>query len=32
MRTIEARARALGLRVTVRDDGQTVELVAPIRR
>lgn len=29
---IEDRARALGLTATVRDDGQTLELVAPIAR
>jgi hypothetical protein len=29
---IDGRARALGLAFTVRDDGQTIELVAPVRR
>ena len=29
---IEHRARALGLRLTIRDEGQLMELVAPIRR
>jgi two-component system sensor histidine kinase DegS len=29
---IDRRARALGLAFTVRDDGQTIELVAPVRR
>ncbi len=29
---IEGRARALGLQLTMRDDGQVLELVAPIRR
>jgi hypothetical protein len=28
---IEQRARALGLGLTIRDDGQTIELVAPVR-
>jgi hypothetical protein len=28
---IEGRARALGLTFTVRDEGQTIELVAPRR-
>ena len=28
---IDQRARALGLRFAVRDEGQTIELVAPIR-
>ena len=32
LRGIEGRARALGLKMTMRDEGQVMELVAPIRR
>ncbi|MGD8485974.1 MAG: histidine kinase [Chloroflexota bacterium] len=32
VRAIEVRARALGLTLTMRDDGQVMELVAPVRR